>query len=171
MEMKKEINQENLQASLKMLDKMSAEAAKQLREEGEPMDPRAERMDELLGDVEFCNKVVMAPSIEEVQKLFAENGVEFTLEETDEFITWLRAMANMLIENDGELSEELLEAVSGGGWLESLLSGIVGAVIGAMGGLGAGFAVSSPTGPGAIIGAAVGAIAGAITGAIVGAPM
>ena len=65
---------------------------------------------------ELIMKVVpMQP--EEAQKVLAENGFEFTIDEILEAGKELYALRESL-NNGGELSEDDLEAVAGGGWLK-----------------------------------------------------
>lgn len=69
-----------------------------------------EKMKNLVQDHEFMNKMLSCEEPEQVQKLFADNGVEITLEEVKTLGKVLAGMA----QSDGELSEDDLEGVAGG---------------------------------------------------------
>lgn len=69
-----------------------------------------EKIKELVEDQEFVKKLLSCEEPEQVQKLFADNGVEISLEDVKALGKALAAMA----ESDGELSEDDLEAVAGG---------------------------------------------------------
>lgn len=69
-----------------------------------------EKMKKLVQDQEFMNKLLACEEPEQVQKLFADNGVEITLEEVKALGKALAGMA----QSDGELSEDDLEGVAGG---------------------------------------------------------
>lgn len=64
----------------------------------------------LMEDKEFVVKMMSQETPEDVQALFRENGVDFTLEEVNEFGRELERLASM----GEELNEEMLDAVSGG---------------------------------------------------------
>lgn len=64
----------------------------------------------LMEDKEFVVKMMSQETPEDVQTLFRENGVDFTLEEVKEFGRELERLAS----TGGELNEEMLDAVSGG---------------------------------------------------------
>lgn len=68
-----------------------------------------EKIKSLFTDAEFVNKMKNTNDLVEVQKLFAEAGVELTEAEMKEFIE--EACANT---DSGEIDEKQLENVSGG---------------------------------------------------------
>ena len=74
------------------------------------------RMEELAVDQEFVTKFSEAESYEDAYQLLIENGVDCTYEEFREYLdeaeTQLRE--KNLINEDGELSAEMLDMVSGG---------------------------------------------------------
>lgn len=79
-----------------------------------------EKMQNLLKDESFVKRIVqMTP--EEVQKEFKAEGIEITVEE----IAQAGEYINSIIKNGGELSEEALENVAGGGKVGSFLAGMV----------------------------------------------
>ena len=74
------------------------------------------KMEELLANEEFAQKIEAAGSYENAYKLFAENGVDASREE---FMAYLEDCHKDMVENgllteDGELGPDLLDMVSGG---------------------------------------------------------
>ena len=74
------------------------------------------KMEELLNSEEFAQKFKDAGSYENAHKLFVENGVDVSYEE---FMAYLKDCRKLMVEKgliseDGELSPELLEQISGG---------------------------------------------------------
>lgn len=86
----------------------------------------SEKWNDVFSNEELTKKVV-ALSPEEAQKVLAENGFVFTLEEVLE----QGKEINELLEKfkKGEISEEELTAVSGGGHKGYFLVGIVAGVV------------------------------------------
>lgn len=76
-----------------------------------------EKIKALVEDQVFVNKTLSCQEPEQVQALFAENGVELSLEEVKAIGQGLAAMS----ESDGELNEDDLEGVAGGS-LKSIMS-------------------------------------------------
>ncbi|MBQ8398728.1 MAG: hypothetical protein IJX08_02040 [Clostridia bacterium] len=76
-----------------------------------------EKMEELLTNEDFAAKIEEAGSYENAHKLFVENGVDVSYEEFSSFIRQSgdAMKAHGYVSEDGELSAELLELVSGGG--------------------------------------------------------
>ena len=85
-----------------------------------------EKLQSLLKDEAFVERLLkMTP--EEVQKALEEEGVHFTVEEINQAGEAIKAIA----ENDGELTEEALENVAGGGKLgKKVGSFVLGMVVG-----------------------------------------
>lgn len=81
------------------------------------------KMEELLANEEFAQKMTEAGSYENAYQLFVENGVDATYEEFTAYLDDCRKLMEEkgLISADGELSVEMLEAVSGGRWYHSLV--------------------------------------------------
>ena len=77
--------------------------------------------------------------------------------------TQFNTIARNLAENDGSLSEDTLELISGGGWL----AGILGAIGIGTAGMGAGAALGLAA-SGAAVGTAAFPVVGTVVGAIVG---
>lgn len=75
------------------------------------------KMNELVENEEFAQKILAAGSCENAYKLFVENGVDASYEDFAAHIEESRKVMveKGLISEDGELSVEMLEAVSGGG--------------------------------------------------------
>ena len=75
------------------------------------------KMNELLCNEDFSQKIAQAGSDKNAYHLFVENGMDATYEE---FVSYLNSchkemMEKGLIASNGELSAEMLENVSGGG--------------------------------------------------------
>ena len=75
------------------------------------------KMEELMTNVEFADKIENAGSYENAHKLFVEEGVAVSFEEYMELINSTESALKEAghIGEDGELGPELLELVSGGG--------------------------------------------------------
>ena len=93
------------------------------------------KMEELLRNEEFAQKISEAGSYEKMHELFVENGVDVTREDFMAYIGDCRKtmVEKGLISEDGELSVELLEVVSGGAGgfaerLDGFLMGMVGMI-------------------------------------------
>ena len=76
------------------------------------------KMEELLTNEEFAQKIADAGSYENAYKLFAEIGLEASY---DDFMAYIEDCRKVMIENgliseDGELSVEMLDMISGGGF-------------------------------------------------------
>lgn len=69
-----------------------------------------EKIKKLVEDQAFVQKMLSCQEPEQVQALFADNGVEIPLEDVKALGKALAGMA----ESDGELSEDDLEGVAGG---------------------------------------------------------
>ena len=80
------------------------------------------KMNELLSQEEFAQKILEAGSYENAYKLFAENGVDASYDEFMAYIDSCRGkmVSDGLISEDGEMGIELLDMVSGGRWYHSL---------------------------------------------------
>lgn len=83
-------------------------------------------VEEAMKDQIFVNELMNAQTPEEAQKVFAAQGIEFTLEEIKQIGAGLRAQGG-----EGELAEEDLVLVAGG-WLGTVASvvGIISGVVG-----------------------------------------
>ena len=69
----------------------------------------SETFNKLMANEDFVKEMLAKETAEDVQKIFAENGVELTLEEVDEVAKNIFAT-----ETEGELDEAALEDVAGG---------------------------------------------------------
>lgn len=90
------------------------------------------KMEELLKNEEFAQKIKDAGSYENMHKLFVENGVDVTREDFMAYIEDCRKtmVEKGLMSEDGELSVELLEAISGGGPFLNRLGGLTLGIVG-----------------------------------------
>lgn len=101
------------------------------------------KMEELLDTEDFAEKVAAANSQDEIYKLFAANGVDASYED---YMAYLQDSRNLLVQKgviteDGELSVEALDAVSGGSARGRALLTIAGLVCVGAGALGPGAAL------------------------------
>lgn len=121
--MTKNINPENLSASLRMLDK-KGEMALQLMKE---TDPAAAEQMEMLGNLfsseDFCKQFAACADTETAAKLFADNGFAITAEQAESLMTQIKAIGRKLVDNDGELDDADLVMIAGGS-KEDALEGI-----------------------------------------------
>lgn len=94
---------------------------------------------DLLNNEAFCEAFFRCGNAENVSALLAEYGVEASAGEIDEFVRdGNAALAAMKDAPDGELSEEQLEEVAGGGVWRRIARGAVSVVGGAALGFGLG---------------------------------
>ncbi len=70
----------------------------------------SEQFNALMNDQDFVVKMLSQESAEDVQKLYAENGVELTMDE----VKALGEALDKVDQPEGELDEDALENVSGG---------------------------------------------------------
>lgn len=75
------------------------------------MEEKQAKLEELMKDEAFVDAIFSKESSEEVQKLFAEKGVELTMEEVEGLAA---AVLQAAPEGNGELSEDALDSVAGG---------------------------------------------------------
>ena len=88
------------------------------------------KMEELLGNEDFAQKIADAGSYDKAYDLFIDNGVEASYED---FLAYIEDCRKIMIENgmiseDGELSVEMLDMVSGGKWYHSVVCWIIAGV-------------------------------------------
>lgn len=77
-----------------------------------------EKMEELLANEEFAQKVVDAGTYQKAYQLFAENGLDVSCEDFMEYVEDCRKVmtGKGLISENGEISVEMLDVVTGGVW-------------------------------------------------------
>ena len=153
--MRKPINQEKLNASLRMLDKMGEQNLELMKVTDPQQAHRLEQLGTLFGNEDFCQQFVSCPDAQTAVTLFADHGFLLSEEEAAALMVYIKDIAARLIENDGELSEEELELISGG----AAMGGIMGTICGGLLGFALGFLFGCP-GIGAVIGASIGASIG-----------
>ena len=76
-----------------------------------------EKIEQLMNSTEFMQKVDMVDSLEAMQDLFTQYGVNLTLDELKQMV------ATTSVDASGELSEDDLDGVAGGGildWIKKL---------------------------------------------------
>ena len=112
--MNKKINQENLNATMQYVEKVSENALNQLRETDPEAAKRLEQMNALFNDEDFMNKFIACDEKEDMIRLCAEHGFVMTMDELDGLLAQTKGMLQKLVDNDGKLTEEDLEQVAGG---------------------------------------------------------
>ena len=73
-----------------------------------------ELLEKLFQDPEFQQKAAEAKTPEEFQKVLNENGLDYDLADVNELGEQIALMAESLENEEGELTEQGLETVSGG---------------------------------------------------------
>lgn len=87
------------------------------------MENYEKKFDEAFADQAFAEKVLAMTEPEDVQKAFAEKGIELTLED-------VKAIGKKLSETaDGELNEDALEDVAGGVITGITVAAVIGCVV------------------------------------------
>ena len=127
--MEKTINQDNLNATLRFLDKQGEAALEQLKHTDPEQGKKLEQLGVLLNNEDFRNQFAACPDKQEAVKLFAENGLALTETDIEVLVAQIYSVARKLLDNDGALSEEDLEQIAGGGWLGGLVGAAGGAVV------------------------------------------
>lgn len=156
--MAKEMNKETLAANLQMLDKRGEQTLEAVKQNDPAAAEKLEKIGNLLRDESFAKAFACTNSAQEAVALFVERGVELTADEVTALAQQIRDLAQKLVENGGELSEEELENISGGlsaaEWGGMAISASPGAVLGGL--IGSAICPGVGTGIGAAIGAAIG---------------
>lgn len=74
-------------------------------------DPRMEKMQVVMQDKQYVKELMALESIEDIKDKFACAGIDFTTEEIEELVA---AVVASTASEDGELSENTLDNVTGG---------------------------------------------------------
>ena len=80
-----------------------------------------EKLDELLKDEAFIEKLLNQENDTDVQALLAENGIELTLSD----ISAIKSGIEARLSDNEELSEDDLENVAGGVDVDKIITGVV----------------------------------------------
>ena len=113
------VNQENLKASARMLEKRKDMILEQANME--ELDEQSRKIIELESDETFTKELMNCGSAEKVQALFKENGVNLSMEQVNDLLKSVGELILKLDQNDGELTDDELEQISGGwSWLGAL---------------------------------------------------
>ena len=82
------------------------------------MEKKIEKLNELLLDVDVQNEAKAIKDPEELRQILAQHGLELTADEMEEILVQLGGflVENNLMTEDGELTEEGMDQVSGGGF-------------------------------------------------------
>lgn len=90
-----------------------------------------EKVIQVLEDKDFIEKIVRLQTPEEVQSAFKEKGIDTSIKEVE----LLGSLINKMIEKKGgNLTEEDLESISGGGPVEMVAGHTLGALVGTLAG-------------------------------------
>ena len=81
-------------------------------------------LDALNEDLEFTKKII-PQGVDEMTSALSQKGYDFTKDEVEEMGKIFKEIANKCINEDGELSEEMLEQVAGGGYKVKAIIGII----------------------------------------------
>lgn len=161
--MNKPINQENLNATLRFLEKQGEAALEELKVTDPQLAECGETLKLLFSDENFCKAFFSCPDRQSAVQLFGDNGIIITEAEVEGLVLQLYTMVKRLEENDGELSEEELAQIAGGSLFSTLGKGLGIALI--AGFLAASTIASIFTGGLAVAGisVAVGALCGGVS--------
>ena len=159
--MSKTINQENLNSTLRFLEKMGEVQLEQLKVTDPQQAENMEKLGALFTNEEFCQQFLRSANQQEAVQLFADHGFDLTVDQIDRLVLQLNGLMKKLMENDGVLSEEDLEQIAGGA---NTAAGIVGGLSGVPVGFMAGATAGSVICPG--IGTLIGAIIGGVLGGL-----
>ena len=157
--MSKTINQDNLNATLRILDKMGEANLEQLKSTDPALAERMEQLSTLLSREDFMKQFVACPDKQAAVQLFADHGLVLTEEDVTVLANQIQSIVQKLMDNDGSLSEADLEQIAGGfSFGGSLLGTVVGTLIGSCiagflcPGLGLAVAVAAACGIGGALG-------------------
>ena len=154
--MSKTINQEILNATLRFLDKQGEATLEQLKTTDPAKAEQMEKLGALLSNEDFSKQFIACTENQAAVKLFADNGLAVTEGEAEALMAQVKAIAQKLLDNNGELSEEDLEQIAGGAASTGVIAGVAtaSAVVGA--------GIGTMICPG--IGTAIGAVLGGLFG-------
>ena len=128
------VHQDNLKASLRMLEKRKDMMLEQAKTQD--LDEQSQRIIELENDEAFTKKLMNCDSAEKVQALFKENGVDFSMEQVNDLLKGIAELLIQLGNNDGELTEDELEQIAGGwnwrGFISGVITGVALVVVSAL---------------------------------------
>ena len=163
------VNQDNLKASLRFLDKQGEMNIEALKSNGSDVS-KAENLEKLFSDESFVVKLAQSANAQEAKSVFSAYGLELTIEEVNAISYQCAGCIKKLEENNGELSEEDLEKIAGGTTSENVVwfnvTLATATIIGGIGGAAIGSTICP--GLGTLIGAVVGVVAGGLLSALGG---
>ncbi len=122
------INQKLVDANIAMMNKKFDLELENYLEDHE-LTPKEAKLNELKDNEAFMKKVVQSDTPKEMQEVFKDAGVDFTMEEVTDFIKAVQDGANKILNATEELSDDELEQITGGS-LGRILGWVVSAVIG-----------------------------------------
>ena len=106
------IKQDNLNASIRMLEKMGEANTEQIKLMDVALGERMEQLGALSSNEDFCKQFDACPDKQAAVRLFADHGLVLTEDEVEMLALQINSLAKKLMENDGTLSEEELEIFS-----------------------------------------------------------
>ncbi len=155
------VNTKVIEANVAMYNKkVNMEAEKYLQEN--EVTEEEMKMYELKDNEAFVKKLMGANNTEDVQKIFAAEGVTLTTEETNALVEEMTQTGEKLVNATEELTEDELETITGGAFWDGVTNffkkaaaTLIGVVVG--------------TAIGAAIGGPLGALGGFTCGLVIGA--
>ncbi len=159
-------NYKLIQANLDMYQKKVNLHLDQAMAELEMTDQQ-QKLIALKDNEEFIHQLLAADTVEDAQKLFAEQGAALTIEEIEGMLKTAAEASNKIVTATDELTDEELDQITGGGLIKQLFNTVAFAFCGALIGSIVGTLVGLCFGPmGAVAGMAIGAALGAVGGAL-----
>ena len=124
------VNQENLKASVRMLEKRKDMMVEQMKNDN--IDDKSKKMLELIEDKAFINELMQCGNVESIQDLYKKNGFDISAEQVNDLLKCVGELIINLDKNDGELTEEELENIAGGWSWGGFFGGLVAGAFVAM---------------------------------------
>ena len=96
--MSKTINQNNLNATLRMLEKMGQANLERVKSSDPEQAEHLEKLDALFTNEDFCKALFACTDKQEAVKLFADNGVVLTEEAVELLTAQIKSMVQKLMD-------------------------------------------------------------------------
>ncbi len=155
-------NVDLINANIAMINKKADLQMEQYLQEHDLTEEEA-KLNVLKDDEAFMKKVIASETPEEIQKLFAEQGVDWTIEEVMEFVKNVRNTTAKVLNATDELTEEELAEIAGGVSLLGKIAAYIGtALVAAV--IGVAFGAACALTGGLAAGVAAGIFAGVMFG-------
>ncbi len=122
------MNKKVIEANGNLLLKKAVMIADEYAENNE-MTETDRKLQSLIEDGNFLNKIIAAKSIEEVHSVFVSNGIAVTMQEAEDFINDVQETSDKLMNATEELTEAELESITGGSFWSRVVNGLVSGLI------------------------------------------